>query len=254
MTKTIVGYCEPFSARPGQQVELKLSATEPAQCLLDVVRLVCGDPSSKGPGFREELVARPDVSGPSHWPTSIKTRTQPLHPGSSAEIPTGPWLEGLRSCTVQVLVHPTRFGGGAQQLLRVGEDSGAGTALRLGIDHDGRLTLEVAGQRLTLDRPLTLRRWWRVTAGYDATFGQLRLRQVPLPSGVPSDALVLHEAAGETTADELIGCSVGGPVPIAGPFDGRFEDPLLVDGCTDDPESAVAVGAVHARCVVSLGI
>lgn len=254
MTKTIVGYCEPFSVRPGQQVELKLSATEPAQCLLDVVRLVCGDPSSKGPGFREELVARPDVSGPSHWPTSIKTRTQPLHPGSSAEIPTGPWLEGLRSCTVQVLVHPTRFGGGAQQLLRVGEDSGAGTALRLGIDHDGRLTLEVAGQRLTLDRPLTLRRWWRVTAGYDATFGQLRLRQVPLPSGVPSDALVLHEAAGETTADELIGCSVGGPVRIAGPFDGRIEDPLLVEGCTDDPEAAVAGGAGHARWDFSLGI
>ncbi|MEZ5232929.1 MAG: hypothetical protein R2749_09510 [Acidimicrobiales bacterium] len=222
MTKTIVGYCDPFSVPPGQQVELKVSAAEPASCLLDVVRIICGDPSSKGPGFTEELVPRPDGGG---WPSSIAVRHQPLHPGSYGEVPAAAaWLEDLRSCTVAVLVQPTRAGAGEQLLVRIGTAGPAGASLTLGLDEDGHVVLDVAGERLRLDRPLTVRRWWRVIASYDATFGQLRLRQVPLPTRSPADRLLLAEARAELAADELIGLKVGGGVRFAGPFDGRLED------------------------------
>ncbi len=262
VTKTMVGYCTPFSAAPGEQVELKLSADHPTPALLDVVRLICGDPSSKGPGLREELVARPDDAGAPRWPVELVVRPQPLTPGSYGEVPSQDWLDGLRSCTLQVLIHPTRLGHGDQVIVAVGRRSPLASAsgLELGLDDTGRLTFAVGETCLTATEPLAERRWWRVQASYDATFGQLRLRQEPLPTRSPSDALLLRRTSTELVADELIGCTVGGggPLRFAGSYDGRIEAPLLIEGViehrADLADPTLLQNRPHARWDFAVGI
>src|SRR5215218_2885646 len=53
--KTIVGYCEPLSLRAGEPISLHASSHVPGPVDLDIVRIVCGDPTRSGPGFEEHL-------------------------------------------------------------------------------------------------------------------------------------------------------------------------------------------------------
>ena len=235
-TKTLVGYCDPFAVRPGEQIELMMSAEPdagagPGPCRLDVVRTICGDPSSKGPGFREEVLDPRAFAGAS-WPESIDVGHQPLRPGSSVEIPADAWLDGLGSFTFEVLVYPTRFGGGRQVLARLG-------GFELGLDDDGTPGLRVGGSTgsfVQSSRPLVERRWWRVAAGFDQATGRLVLRHEPLPTRSPSDRLLLHGDAAEVVVPGLVGVGVGaGPLVFAGSFDGRLEAPFLRGHAPGDP-------------------
>ncbi len=54
--KTIVGYCEPLSLRAGEPIALHASSHVPGPVGLDIVRIVCGDPTRSGPGFEERPV------------------------------------------------------------------------------------------------------------------------------------------------------------------------------------------------------
>ena len=55
--KLITGYCEPWSVRGGDEIKLMASSHEPGITKLDLVRIICGDPTRWGPGFSEELLA-----------------------------------------------------------------------------------------------------------------------------------------------------------------------------------------------------
>lgn len=266
MTKTLVGYCDPISARPGEQVSLMLSADHPSTCTVEVVRLICGDLSTKGHGFHEEVVARPSSSrtGPAvaSWPEQVDVRHQPITPGSAVLVERSPWLAELRSCTLQLDVMATRPGAGAQSIVRFG-------SFELGLDElGGHLTLRVGGQRhgvtLVASEPLAARRWWRVVASFDADLGRLCLRQTPLPTRSPADRLLLRETVVELTEADLVGVSAGGDaggpdevagLRFAGSFDGRIEAPLLLDVATDDPLTARrADGARYAEWDFAAGI
>jgi len=65
--KTVVGYCDPLTVTPGAEVRLMVSTEVPGPCRLELVRVVCGDHSSKGPGFREEPVPLPAGALPDHF-------------------------------------------------------------------------------------------------------------------------------------------------------------------------------------------
>ena len=54
--KTIVGYCEPLSLRAGEPITLHASSHVAGPVDLDIVRIVCGDPTRSGPGFEEHPV------------------------------------------------------------------------------------------------------------------------------------------------------------------------------------------------------
>ena len=76
-TKQIVGYCEPWTLRAGESVRLMASSHEPGSAVVDVTKIVCGDPTRYGPGFDERPV---DVID--NWPVELDE--QPLTPGSYA--------------------------------------------------------------------------------------------------------------------------------------------------------------------------
>ena len=77
--KTITGYCEPLSLRAGEKIALMAQTDTDNKINLDVVRLECGDPSTKGPGFREyEMETTLD--------DVIQLPHRPLDPGSWAEL------------------------------------------------------------------------------------------------------------------------------------------------------------------------
>ena len=75
--KQITGYCEPWSVRAGEAVNLFASSLVPCTAKLDLVRIVCGDISRSGPGFKE-------IEIPSQLPASVELPHQPLVPGSFA--------------------------------------------------------------------------------------------------------------------------------------------------------------------------
>ncbi len=264
MTKTIVGYCDPLCVLPGQAVDLMISVGQAGQCQLEVVRLICGDLSTKGPGFSEEVLARPD-NPTGGWPSTFEGRHQPITPGSSVEIDPAPWLDGLRSFTLQLLVYPTRPGVGRQVLARLAgfelalADGQAVPVLRVGLDGSprpngpagpaapfGEVATEVA---------LTARRWWRLTASFDAVSGRLSLYQEPLPTRSPSDALLQRRASAATVVEALVGAGVGGgALTFAASFDGRLETPMLFDQAVDPATGSIPPGAAFARWDFSLGI
>ncbi|MGR8921921.1 MAG: hypothetical protein ACU85V_20085, partial [Gammaproteobacteria bacterium] len=82
--KTITGYCEPWSLRAGEAVRLMASSHAPGTARLGLVRIECGDPGRKGPGFIEHPVQ-------SALPATVELAEQPLEPGSWGEVE----LDGL---------------------------------------------------------------------------------------------------------------------------------------------------------------
>ncbi|MBV29684.1 MAG: hypothetical protein CL504_03520 [Actinobacteria bacterium] len=77
--KVITGYCEPLSVRCGEEISWFGSSHVAVEGEVDVVRLICGDPTRSGPGFEEQEVAAIQSS-------TVKLTEQPLNPGSYAEL------------------------------------------------------------------------------------------------------------------------------------------------------------------------
>lgn len=73
--KQITAYCEPWSLRSGAQIRLRASSLQNCTADLAVTRLICGDPTSAGPGFEEHEV-KADL------PAQVSLTHQPLTPGS----------------------------------------------------------------------------------------------------------------------------------------------------------------------------
>ena len=77
--KVVTGYCEPLSVRSGEEISWFGSSHIAVEGEMDVVRLICGDPTRSGPGFEEqEVIAIPTAT--------VKLAEQPLNPGSYAEL------------------------------------------------------------------------------------------------------------------------------------------------------------------------
>ncbi|MFN0089524.1 MAG: N,N-dimethylformamidase beta subunit family domain-containing protein [Acidimicrobiales bacterium] len=227
--KTVVGYCEPLSARAGGRVRLFASAHEPGPYRLDLVRLVCGDPSSRGPGLVEHPVA-------AALEPVVELAEQALTPGSCALAPPSPFLAELGSFTVAVTARPSLPGDGEQALV------GAG-GFTLGLDGAGAPFLELGSTRVTAARPLRANRWVDLHGVYDAEAGELILRVRPHPSRSPGADLLDASAAVRRAVPP--GQRSGGAAGLAlaarlGPdgarthhFDGRLEAPRLAAAALD---------------------
>ena len=83
--RTILGYADRFSAAPGEKIAFKASCEGHAHYHLEIVRLISGDLSPAGPGFREEVV-------PSGIAGNYPGRHQAIAAGSYAVIPDSPAL------------------------------------------------------------------------------------------------------------------------------------------------------------------
>lgn len=224
----VVGYLDRFSYRPGDQVTCMVSA-ETGPVTVDVVRLIHGDTSPAGPGFRSRPV-------PGLPPQVIAARVQRTHPGSCL-LAADVLPAGTATVRLSLWAWPTLpQAGGPQGLLSLVTSDGQ-AVLSVALDADGRLHVRDSDgrSRCPLPRPLLARRWYRIEATLGA--GGCELSAHPLHA-VPGDAGTMR-AADQRPAD-LIGATGvvvaavqamadgSRPRPV-GAYNGKLERPTLVD-------------------------
>ena len=245
--KTITGYCDPISARPGQALDFKVCCYQDGGYEADLVRVIGGDDTPGGIGVIEEAVAAPFAG-------SHGGRFQAIHTGSYGIVDDLGDLAGLQSFTLQAMIQPTLPGQQRRVVMgrwRSGEE--AGFALLL--DEDGALALAIGedGGRqafLTTGVPMRRGQWAFAAASYDGASGRARLVQRPLPMG-PGDSLISPAVErGEALAKNLaLGAprspflfAAGDGEPKAAHFNGRIDRPRLAGRALNDADLVALSG------------
>ncbi len=231
----IVGYCDRWSLRAGEPLRVMVSCETGAESFrADLVRLICGDASPAGPGYKEEEIANP-ANG------SYPGRRQRIHAGSCVAVPPGAELNAVESFTLQALIWPTmpeqqqrailgRWSDMADAGYLLMQDGARGAVLVIA-DGTGRRSEVAAG------KPMVAREWYLVAASYDAASGTMRVEQAPLAPYARDDSAGASEGACDVPlrpiADIpfLIGARAAGEDHAAlithGHFNGKIEAPRL---------------------------
>jgi len=235
VTLAIVGYADPWSVRPGDTIKVMVSCENgAARYRAEIVRLVCGDDSPGGPGYKERPVEHP-ANG------AYDGRRQPIHAGSYVLVPAHPLLQSLESFALHALIWPTTPGRGAQTLLGRWDDSlKAGFALV--IDETGAAALRIGDgsghtRIVSTGAALDARAWYLVSASYDDKTRTVRVAQSPLrrrardvsAASVELVADAAPKAPAETPflmAAHLLRHDGSKPV-TAGHYNGKMEAPRL---------------------------
>ena len=248
----LLSYTDRLWARPGDRVAVHASA-EGFDCLdVELVRLVCGDDSPKGPGYREEPVAGTRQS--------VAALCQPIHAGSCIVADDAAPLHGLDDATLQILVWPTRPEAGEQAVMGIWDArSKAGFLLSIGPDGAALTTGDgKATSRVATGAPLVAREWYLLAASHDAVNGMLRIAQHPLNRDGRSDR---PQAAAATDAVApradpatpfLVGAAWGGPGNAGGLkpvlcFNGKVEAPRVLRHYETDLAGLNEAGSIAAN-------
>ncbi len=251
----IVGYTDRMSVRPGEKIAFKVSCEGGAsEYQADIVRLICGDDSPAGPGYKAMPVSA-SING--RYPG----RRQDVNAGSFVYVPDGVAWNGNGSLTVAALIWPTLLDTAASQtVLSCRRPDGRGLALA--IDPQGRVEFSISdGHRVaaaTAAGPLRQRCWYLLIATYDAMLGHLRVARrnlAPLPG---ETAFVEAQAESDVVPPSLggvpvtIGASlernVGTRLFTRAHFDGKIEAPLIAGRCVAFDRDT-ALDALHGECL-----
>ena len=232
----ILGYVDPLICGGGDQVAVKLSCDDIAAYQAEVVRLICADPDSRGPGLRYEAVV-------TIAPIARPGRPQAIHPGSFVRIDdTGPLRRATRFAFA-AMVFPTLLDGHIQTIASLWEpDNQQGYAI--GLDESGALAARIgdgtgAVATLSTATPLLLREWSYIAVWYDNDSGRLELIQACLADfpGMATKAarqgLSSLKLRGFPTTPFMLAAearrSAGGH-PVAGrAFNGKIERPRIAE-------------------------
>ena len=243
----LVGYTDQLSAAPGDTVRFMVSSEHP-RFRTDLVRLIHGDESPDGPGFKEHEV-QSAIDG------EYPGRSKPIHSGSYVHVPAHPALDALTSFTVTAWVLPTTPATGLQGLVTRWTDDTTPQGFALVIGPNGDLCLHLAdGQRPPVQTatgaPFHDRVWTFVGASYDAATGRVVLIQQPLRRWplAPDRAVVTHDTSAvgvkaPPSAPLLFAALTAGGAedtgPIVAPYNGKLDSPRLYN-------RALSAGEVQA--------
>lgn len=232
--KTIAGYSDRISVRPGETIAFKVSVESgPSTYRASLVRLFNVDGHREGPGLQERPV-------PAAFDGEHQGRLQPIPNGSCVVIPRGAPLDSLGSFAVALTLWPTTPGVGRQTLLStLSPDGRSGFALEL--DEAGALGMALgtpAGTWHTATGvPLLAREWAEVGASYDAASGAVRLWQRPRRRYPLRDSQVDHAATapgglatggdGDLTFAARRKGDGSTPANMTGHYNGKLEAPRL---------------------------
>ena len=221
-TKTITGYCEPLSLRAGESIRCMASSHTPGPARLDLVRIICGDPTRSGPGFKE-------IAVPSDLPTEVVLHEQGLQPGSYGEVD----LSGFsvtRQMTFKVHLFATRPDQD-QTLFSVGAESGPILVLTLS---KRRLVTRMGQTELLLrEQPLQAKRWYQVEITADLKDGVVTGTLTPQPSRSPGQDIFerFEPHTASTSLSEIptgpLQCCLFAASADGARFDGRLARPVL---------------------------
>ena len=221
-TKTITGYCEPLSLRAGESIRCMASSHTPGPARLDLVRIICGDPTRSGPGFKE-------IAVPSDLPTEVVLTEQRLQPGSYGAVD----LSGFsitRQIKFKVHLFTTRPDQD-QTLFSVVGESGPLLVLTLS---KRRLVTRIGRTELLLrEQPLQAKRWYQVEIAADLKERVVTGTLTPQPSRSPGQDI--FERFGSHTAFTSLSEAPPGPLRCClfaasaegARFDGRLARPAL---------------------------
>ena len=221
-TKTITGYCEPLSLRAGESIRCMASSHTPGPARLDLVRIICGDPTRSGPGFKE-------IAVPSDLPTEVVLTQQRLQPGSYGEVD----LSGF-SVTRQIKFKVHLFATRPDQdqtLFSVVGESGPMLVLTLS---KRRLVTRIGRTELLLrEQPLQAKRWYQVEITADLRERVVTGTLTPQPSRSPGQDI--FERFGSHTVSTSLSEAPPGPLRCClfaasaegARFDGRLARPVL---------------------------
>ncbi|BCX18416.1 MAG: large subunit of N,N-dimethylformamidase [Geminicoccaceae bacterium] len=250
----LMGYCDRWSARPGDTVRFMVSCKGANRYEARIVRLKQPSAGPLATPFAPEPVAAAcNGSYPARW--------QPIPIGSFVAVPPHPRISGLASFTVSVRVWPTTPGRGRQALLGTWcEATSSGWGLEL--DEAGRPTLRIGAgpgriTEVATSVPLRSRRWYHLWATFDDVTGRLFVRQEPLETR-GFDPETAAEATLETAvrpaveaapllmaaarAGKADGPSAWGGIRTCYHFNGRLERPRLAAAALD-PAAVAALAA-----------
>ena len=165
----LTGYTDRVWMRPGESLGFYVHS-EASQVEYQLVRLLHGDENPRGPGFQErEILACPGGRA--------KAGPQEIYKGSFALLETSAPLLDEDDFDIDLWIWPTLPNAGPQGLLSW-RASGRPGALCLGLDAEGRVTVEAAGRCLVRSREsLAKRAWMRLNVGGRA--GRIRLSVTP---------------------------------------------------------------------------
>ena len=248
MAERLLAYSNEVSAAPGDRIEIKVSAPLAGNYHANLVRLICGDDSPDGPGFKAEAIPA-DCNG------DYVARRQEVNAGSYVEFPNGgPTLAG--SFTLLAMIWPTFQTKGASQAIIGNYDIATASGISLYVGADGTLTCR-AGRNAPLSTGVKLldRHWYLVSASYDAASQELVVAQEPtLDYGFrPTNAEVhakLGAEIGTGGAFRLAAWNDG--KSAAAHFNGKIDSPRVAVGLSrgadrqqlrDDPLDGATVAA-----------
>ncbi|MEM7687566.1 MAG: N,N-dimethylformamidase beta subunit family domain-containing protein [Pseudomonadota bacterium] len=217
--RSVIGYCWPWTARPGETVDFKVSTYTDEPYEVDLVRVRRGNMWPAQDMLRETEIPAP-FSG------AYPGRRQHSAPGSFVEIPSADALESIGSFTVQTFVMPkvvlkegetyrhyanvsTRFEGFgleqldgeiAEQTLVARWDAEASNGWSLALDRIGRPMFKVADASGTLvsvvlDTSLLTERWYLVSATYDADARRIRVASEFIEGYAANEYAICPESA-----------------------------------------------------------
>ncbi|GAB5470131.1 MAG: large subunit of N,N-dimethylformamidase [Rhodospirillales bacterium] len=237
--KKILGYSDKISVRPGDVISFMVSSEENADYQARIVRLIHGDTSPEGPGYKEEAIAT-SVDG------TYKGRRQEVLAGSHILVPNHRLLRALNSFTLQTMAWPSLPANGPQTLLAYWDEASKSGVL-LGIDAEGCLSVTLGDgkgktETLSSGKPLVAREWYLLAVTFDAESGRLTLLQEPQQDHGETDdraevetttALRMGPVAGPLTMAAHVVEPLGARNRIGGSFNGKLDSPALCSKALD---------------------
>lgn len=167
----ITAYSSKISYRPGDEVNVKVSAKGINAYNATLKRILQGDINPEGPGYREDTIPC-ELGGP------FNAREQKIVTGSYGRVVPRTPLSEAGAISIGALIWPTTPGSGRQTIISIGSASG----LRLSLDERGCATIEVLseGKRVgeaSVDVPCRSKAWYVVTGSYNPATNELRVEQ-----------------------------------------------------------------------------
>jgi len=220
----LIGYLDRFSARPGEQIAVKVSSQLDRPYRADLMRIIHGDANPAGPGIKLEDV-------PVAFAGTYPSRFQPVHLGSCGVVLPAKLLALPGPCTIVGRVQPWLLDGRPQTVLSIE----GGPALSVA---GGGACLELGDSRIQVCAPMLKGRWYELRV--IASGGRVQLRQTALQRtwGVADyGEAEMPGSLGALANVTFAAAPAEAPGPHDNPysafFNGRLEDPAILIGAHD---------------------